>query len=53
MSFLAPLYLLLAAAIAVPLLIHLMRRRIGARVDFPAARYLAARREGAQPHAAD
>ena len=40
MSFLAPLYLLLAAAIAVPLLIHLMRRRIGARVDFPAARYL-------------
>ena len=40
MSFLAPLYLVLAAAIAVPLLIHLMRRRIGARVDFPAARYL-------------
>ncbi len=40
MSFLAPLYLLLAGAIAVPLLIHLMRRRIGARVDFPAARYL-------------
>src|ERR1700674_1639869 len=41
MSFLAPVYLLLAAGIAVPLLIHLMRRRIGARVDFPAARYLA------------
>lgn len=40
MSFLAPLYLVLAGAIAVPLLIHLMRRRIGARVDFPAARYL-------------
>jgi hypothetical protein len=40
LSFLAPLYLLLAGAIAVPLLIHLMRRRIGARVDFPAARYL-------------
>jgi len=39
-SFLAPLYLSLAAAIAVPLLIHLWRRRIGARVDFPAARYL-------------
>ncbi|HEX3868575.1 MAG TPA: BatA and WFA domain-containing protein, partial [Gemmatimonadaceae bacterium] len=40
MSFLAPLYLALAGAIAVPLLIHLLRRRIGARVDFPAARYL-------------
>ncbi len=40
MSFLAPLYLALGAAVAVPLLIHLMRRRIGARVDFPAARYL-------------
>ena len=40
MSFLAPLYLALGAAIAVPLLIHLMRRRIGARIDFPAARYL-------------
>ena len=41
MSFLAPLYLTLGAFIAVPLIIHLMRRRIGARVDFPAARYLA------------
>ena len=41
MSFLAPLYLALASAIAVPLLIHLMRRRIGMRVEFPAARYLA------------
>jgi hypothetical protein len=40
-SFLAPLYLALAGAIAVPLLIHLLRRRIGARVEFPAARYLA------------
>ena len=40
MSFLAPLYLLLGGAIAVPLLIHLMRRRIGVRIDFPAARYL-------------
>ena len=40
MSFLAPLYLLLTGAVAVPLLIHLMRRRIGARVEFPAARYL-------------
>src|SRR5579884_303044 len=41
MTFLAPFYLFLSAAIAVPLLIHLLRRRIGARVDFPAARYLA------------
>src|SRR5215467_13131377 len=40
-SFLAPLYLLLGAGVAVPLLIHLLRRRIGARVEFPAARYLA------------
>jgi hypothetical protein len=40
-SFLAPLYLLLAGAIAVPLILHLMRRNIGIRVDFPAARYLA------------
>jgi hypothetical protein len=40
-SFLAPLYLALGASIAVPLIIHLMRRRVGARVDFPAARYLA------------
>jgi hypothetical protein len=41
MSFLAPIYLLLGAAIAVPLLIHLLRRRIGLRIEFPAARYLA------------
>ena len=41
MAFLSPLYLLLAAAAAVPLLIHLMRRRIGTRVELPSARYLA------------
>lgn len=41
MSLLAPLYLLLGAAAIVPLLIHLLRRHIGTRVDFPAARYLA------------
>ena len=41
MSLLAPLYLLLGTAALVPLLIHLLRRRIGTRVDFPAARYLA------------
>jgi hypothetical protein len=40
-SFLAPLYLALASAIAVPLLIHLMRRKIVLRIEFPAARYLA------------
>jgi hypothetical protein len=40
MSFLAPLYLLLAGAVGVPLLLHLMRRNIATRVDFPAARYL-------------
>src|SRR5665213_3389818 len=41
MGFLAPWYLLLAGAVAVPLLIHLMRRKVGLRVEFPAARYLA------------
>ncbi len=40
-SFLSPLFLLAAAAAAIPLLIHLMRRRIGTRVEFPAVRYLA------------
>jgi hypothetical protein len=38
---LAPIWLLLAGAAIVPLLIHLLRRRIGTRIDFPAARYLA------------
>jgi hypothetical protein len=41
MAFLAPYWLALSAAIAVPLLIHLMRRRMGVKVEFPAARYLA------------
>jgi hypothetical protein len=40
-SFLAPWFLLLAGAALVPLLIHLLRRRIGVQVEFPAARYLA------------
>ncbi|HET7583513.1 MAG TPA: VWA domain-containing protein [Gemmatimonadaceae bacterium] len=40
-SFLSPLFLLAAAAAAIPLLIHLMRRRIGTRMEFPAVRYLA------------
>jgi hypothetical protein len=39
-SFLAPIWLALAAAVAVPLVLHLMRRRIETRRDFPAARYL-------------
>jgi hypothetical protein len=39
-SFLAPWALMLAAAAAVPLLLHLLRRRTGTRVDFPAVRYL-------------
>ena len=41
MNFLAPWYLLLAAGVAVPLLVHLLRRRIGTHVPFPATRYLA------------
>ena len=41
MHFLAPLFGLLGAAAAVPLLLHLMRRRAGARIEFPAVRYLA------------
>ena len=40
MSFLEPLYLLLVGAAAVPLVLHLLRRRIGLRVEFPAARYI-------------
>lgn len=41
MGFLAPWFLLLGGAAVVPLLIHLLRRRIGVQVEFPAARYLA------------
>ncbi len=40
MSFLAPWALLLAAAAGVPLLLHLLRRRTGETIDFPAVRYL-------------
>ncbi len=40
MSLLAPLALLLALAAAVPLWLHLRRRKVELRVDFPAVRYL-------------
>jgi hypothetical protein len=40
-NFLAPIWLVLTAAIAVPLFLHLLRRRIEIRREFPAARYLA------------
>ena len=40
MSFLAPIWLVLSAAVAVPLFLHLLRRRIDIRREFPAARYL-------------
>jgi len=39
-SFLAPWALLFAAAVGVPLVLHLLRRRTGVRFDFPAVRYL-------------
>jgi hypothetical protein len=40
MAFLAPAFLFLAALAGVPLLVHLLRRRITRTVDFPAVRYL-------------
>ena len=40
MGFLSPLWLLLAAAIAIPLVLHLLQRHQGPRVVFPAMRYL-------------
>jgi hypothetical protein len=40
MNFLAPFALVLAGAAAVPLVLHLLRRRTGEKVDFPAMRYL-------------
>ncbi len=42
MAFLAPLWLSLAALAAIPVLLHLLRRNIGSRVEFPAVRYLQA-----------
>ena len=40
MGFLSPLWLLAGLAAAVPLAIHLLRRRSGARFEFPAVRWL-------------
>ena len=40
MSFLSPVFLTLGLAAAIPLLLHLLRRRVGTRMDFPAVRYL-------------
>lgn len=40
MAFLAPFFLTLGVLAGVPLLIHLLRRRIGRIVDFPAVAYL-------------
>ncbi|HEX6966040.1 MAG TPA: BatA and WFA domain-containing protein, partial [Gemmatimonadaceae bacterium] len=40
-EFLAPWFLAAAAVAAVPLFLHLLRRRIGTRREFPAVRYLA------------
>jgi hypothetical protein len=40
MAFLAPAFLALAVLAGVPLLVHLLRRRVGRVVDFPAVRYL-------------
>ncbi|HYV99522.1 MAG TPA: VWA domain-containing protein [Gemmatimonadaceae bacterium] len=40
MSFLAPLWLALGAAAAIPIVLHLLRLRRGERVEFPAIRYL-------------
>jgi hypothetical protein len=39
-SFLSPIFLTLGLAAAIPLILHLLRRRVGTRMDFPAVRYL-------------
>lgn len=40
LSFLSPLFLLGAAAVAIPIAIHLLHRRVEPVIDFPATRYL-------------
>lgn len=47
MQFLVPFWLALAGAAAVPLLLHLLRRQLGTRVEFPAARLLASAQQEA------
>jgi hypothetical protein len=39
-SFLAPLWLALGAAAAIPVILHLLKRRRGVQVEFPAVRFL-------------
>jgi hypothetical protein len=39
-SFLAPVWLALAGAAAVPIILHLLRRRRGTQIEFPAVRFL-------------
>ena len=40
MSFLAPLWLALGAAAAIPIVLHLLKRRRGVQIEFPAVRFL-------------
>lgn len=40
MAFLAPAFLALGLLAGVPLLVHLLRRKVGRVIDFPAVRYL-------------
>lgn len=40
MSFLAPLWLALGGAAAIPIILHLLRMRRGVQVEFPAVRFL-------------
>jgi hypothetical protein len=50
MSFLFPAFLLGLLALAVPLLLHLIRRRVVRSVPFPALRFLAATRADEKKH---
>ncbi len=50
MSFLFPAFLLGLAALAVPLLLHLIRRRVTRTVPFPALRFLAPNRAEQRQH---
>jgi hypothetical protein len=50
MSFLFPAFLLGLAALAVPLLLHLIRRRVTRTIPFPALRFLAPQRADERKH---